>query len=171
MVGVVTHHARPSVCVYQSLSLSAVPSPPTVIIDPFNRLETAGQSLTLTCSASVQEGIRGTPVLTWTREDASLLSDFISAPPLLSFPSLRTSHAGRYTCTARLSIPEAGVDVSGNSRTNVSIQCIHFYCHCTYVEVLTSFYFTSCSYPSTSHHIWISTEQQFLPRPEPHLHL
>jgi hypothetical protein len=106
----------------------AVPSPPTVSIHPFNRLEMAGQPLTLNCSASIQEGIRGTPVLTWTREDASLSSDVTSAPPLLSFPSLRTSHAGRYTCTARLSIPEAGVDISGISTTNVSIQCIQLTC-------------------------------------------
>ena len=112
----------------------AVPSPPTVSIDPFNRLETAGQPLTLNCSASIPEGIRGTPVLTWTRKDASLLSDAItSAPPRLSFPSLHTSHAGRYTCTARLSIPEAGVDVSGDSTTNVSIQCIQLHCHGTYM--------------------------------------
>jgi hypothetical protein len=113
----------------------AVPSPPTVSIDPFNCLEMAGQPLTLTCSASIQEGIRGTPVLTWTREDASLSSDVTSAPPLLSFPSLRTSHAGRYTCTARLSIPEAGVDISGINTTNVSIQCIiiQLHCHCIYM--------------------------------------
>ena len=106
-------------------------------IDPFNHFETAGQLLSLNCSASIQEGIRGTPVLTWTREDASLSSDVTSTPHLLSFPSLRTSHAGRYTCTARLSIPEAGVDVFGNSTTNVSIQCqlhccrihLHYFSH------------------------------------------
>ena len=91
-------------------------------IDPFNRLEMAGQSLTLNCSASIQEGIRGTPVLTWTREDASLSSDVTSAPPLLSFPSLRTSHAGRYTCTARLNIPEAGVDIPGTNTTSIVVQ-------------------------------------------------
>ena len=90
-------------------TIIAVPSPPTVSIDPFNRLETAGQPLILICSA-IPEGTRGTPVLTWTREDVGLSSDVTSAPPLLSFPSLRTSHAGRYICTARLSIPEAGVD-------------------------------------------------------------
>ena len=104
--------------------LSAVPSPPTVSIDPFNSLEMAGQPLTLNCLASIQEGIRGTPVLTWTREDASLPSDITSAPPLLSFSSLRTSHAGRYTCTARLIIPEAGVDVPGTTTTSVFMQCI-----------------------------------------------
>ena len=91
----------------------AVPSPPTVSVDPFNHLEMAGQPLTLNCSVSIQEGIRGTPVLTWNREDDGLSRDIISLPPLLSFLSLRTSHAGRYTCTARLIISEAGVDISG----------------------------------------------------------
>ena len=67
--------------------------------------------------------------MTWTREDASLSSDVTSAPPLLSFPSLRTSHAGRYTCTARLSIPEAGVNISGVSATNISIRCELVYYH------------------------------------------
>ena len=132
-------------------------------IDPFNRLETAGQPLTLTCSA-IPEGTRGTPVLTWTREDVGLSADVTSAPPLLSFPSLRTSHAGRYTCTARLSIPEARVDVFGNSTTNISIQCIQLYL----LDALISFYFASCSYPSTSNNYWISTEYQLLPRSEHH---
>ena len=139
-------------------------------IDPFNRLETAGQPLTLNCSASIQEGIRGTPELTWTREDASLSSDVTSDPPLLSFPSLWTSHAGRYTCTARLNIPEAGVDIPGDRTTNVSIQCIKLHYHGTY-DALTSFCFATCSYASTSHYLWISTKHQFLPRPGPHLHL
>ena len=119
-----------------SLNYIAVPSPPTVSIDPFNHLEMAGQPLVLNCSASIQEGIRGTPVLTWTKEDASLSSDVTSAPPLLSFPSLWTSHAGRYTCTARLSIPEAGVDISGVNTTNVSIRCELLYYHGAYIIIL-----------------------------------
>ena len=73
-------------------------------------------------------------MLTWTRKDASLSSDITSAPPLLSFPSLWTSHAGRYTCTARLSIPGAGVDISGDRTTNVSIQCIQLHWHDTYIH-------------------------------------
>ena len=101
---------------------SAVPSPPTVNVAPFNSSEMAGQPLTLNCSASIQEGIRGSPVLTWTREDASLSSDVTSSPPTLSFPSLRTSHAGRYTCTARLNIPGTGVDISGDRTTNIVVQ-------------------------------------------------
>ena len=111
--------------VIRHYATNAVPSPPNVSIDPFNHLEMAGQPLILNCSASIQEGIRGTPELTWTREDASLSSDVTPSPPLLSFPSLRTSHAGRYTCSARLTIPEAGVDLFGDSTTNVSIRCMY----------------------------------------------
>ncbi len=111
--------------------LSPAPSPPTVSIDPFNHLETAGQPLTLICSVSIQEGIRSIPVLTWTREDANLSSDVTLAPPLLSFPTLHTSHAGKYTCVSRLSIPETGVNIFVNSTTNVSIQC-KLHCHYTY---------------------------------------
>ena len=147
----------------------AVSSPPTVSITPFNCLEMAGQPLTLTCSVSIQEGIRGTPVLTWTREDASLSSDVTSAPPLLFFPSLRTSHAGRYACTARLSIPEAGVEISGDSTTNVSIQCSLY--SCTVIIPNLYILFALCSYAFTSHHLCVSTEHQLLPRPGPHLHL
>ena len=99
-----------------------VPSPPTVSITPFNNVTLAGQSLTLNCSASIQDGIRGTPTLMWTRVDDVLTIEATSEPPLLSFSSLRTSHAGRYTCTARLAISEAGVDVSGANTTGVSVQ-------------------------------------------------
>ena len=74
-------------------------------------------------------------MLTWTREDASLPSDVTSSPPLLSFPSLHTSHAGRYTCTARLNIPQAGVDISGDRTTSISIQCTctQLNCHDAYM--------------------------------------
>ena len=91
-------------------------------IAPFNSLEMAGQSLTLNCSVTIQDGIRGTPTLTWTRVDDDLPTEATSEPPLLSFSSLYTSHAGRYTCTARLFIPEARVDVSGVNTTTVTVE-------------------------------------------------
>ena len=92
-------------------------------ITPFNSVVMAGQPLSLNCSASIQDGISGTPSLTWTRvDDDDLPTEVTSEPSLLSFSSLRTSHAGRYTCTARLSIPEAGVDVSGDNTTSIFVQ-------------------------------------------------
>ena len=93
-------------------------------ITPLNSLEMAGWPLSLNCSASIQDGIRGTPTLMWTRVGDVLPTEATSEPPLLSFSSLRTSHSGRYICTARLTIPEAGVDVSGANTTQVLIQGI-----------------------------------------------
>ena len=100
------------------------PSHPVVSIVHSSDSVMAGEPLTLTCSATIQEGISGTPTFTWSRDGDALPDDVNDAPPLLTFPSLRTSHGGRYTCTARLSIPEAGVDVSGTNSANVSVQSI-----------------------------------------------
>ena len=91
-------------------------------ISPVNSLETAGRPLSLNCSASIQDGISGTATLTWTRVDDVLPIEATSEPPLLSFSSLRTNHGGKYTCTARLFIPEAGVDVSGDNTASISVQ-------------------------------------------------
>jgi hypothetical protein len=84
---------------------------------------TAGELLTLTCSATVQEGIGGTPTLTWTRNGVELSGEEQSGSLILSFsPVIRD--AGEYTCTARLTIPDAEVDVSGNNTANVFVQGI-----------------------------------------------
>ena len=80
-----------------------------------------GESLTLICSASIQEGVRGTPQLTWTREGDALQNEATSSPPFLTFSTLRTSHGGEYTCSARLTIPEAGVDVTGTNTTIIFV--------------------------------------------------
>ena len=77
-------------------------------------LVVAGQSLTLTCSATVQEDIDVSPTLTWTRDGVEQ-----SSGSVLTFDPLFTSHGGVYTCTARLNIPEAGVDVYGTNTTTV----------------------------------------------------
>ena len=91
-------------------------------ITPFNSVALAGQSLSLNCSASIQDGISGTPTLTWTRVGDDLPTEATSEPPLLSFSSLRTSHGGLYTCSTRLIISAAGVDVSGANTTSISVQ-------------------------------------------------
>ena len=79
----------------------------------------AGESLTLTCSASLQEGITGSPTLMWTRGGVQQSNE-----PTLTFDPLLTSHGGVYTCTARV-IPEAGVDVAGANSTNVVVQGLY----------------------------------------------
>ena len=77
----------------------------------------AGLPLTLTCSATVQECIDVSPTLTWTRDGVEQSSGLD-----LTFDRLLTSHGGVYTCTARLNIPEAGVDVYGTNTTTVVVQ-------------------------------------------------
>ena len=110
-----------------NIQFSPDPSPPVVNVIFSNSTIIAGQLLTLTCSATIQEGIRGTPTLTWSREGFDELPvETTSSPPLLIFSSLRTSHGGQYTCIARLSIPDAGVVVSGSNTTNVSVQSMWY---------------------------------------------
>lgn len=125
--------------------MSIVPSSDSVM---------AGDPLSLTCSATVQEGISGTPTFSWSRDDGALPDDVDDASPLLSFPSLRTSHGGGYTCTARLSIPEAGVNVFDTNSVNVSVQSMlsRLY-QCKYdIDALISL----CSSAAFSYHHWLS---------------
>lgn len=134
------------------------PSPPVVNIIFSNSTVIAGQLLTLTCSATVQEGIRGTPTLTWSREGFDDLPiETTSSPPLLTFPSLHTSHGGQYTCTARLNIPDAGVAVSGSNTTNVSVQSMLYQ-----IFLIGQFSsFTSlCSSSTISYHPWLSKKHE-----------
>ena len=91
-----------------------------MIIAPSSIIVVAGQPFTRTCSASVQDGISGTPTLIWTRNGIELSGEGSSGS--LSFSPLRTSHGGVYTCTARLTIPEAGVDVSGTDTITIVVQ-------------------------------------------------
>ena len=98
---------------------STAPLPPTVNIVHSTSPVMAGQRLTLTCSATVKVSIDGSPTLTWTRDGVEQ-----SSGSVLTFDPLRTSHGGVYTCTARLHIPEAGVDVSGANATSVVVKSV-----------------------------------------------
>ena len=100
-----------------------VPSAPVVRINPFNGDVTAGRTLRVLCSLILQEGIIYNDTLTtqWTR-DGSPLPAGENSGALIFISRVNTSHAGRYTCTARLNIPEAGVDISGTNTTSVVVQ-------------------------------------------------
>ena len=107
----------------------SVPSPPTVSIVRSSDSVTARELLTLTCSATVQEGIGGTPMLTWTRNGGMLNGEEDSGSLVLSFsPVVRD--AGEYTCIARLTIPEAGIDVSETNTASVFVQGIIMFVIC-----------------------------------------
>ena len=99
----------------------AAPTPPVVSISPFNPVAIAGDPLSLICSASIQEGIRGISQLTWTRKSGALPNDATSFAPFLNFSSLHPSYGGDYTCSARLIIQEADVDISGSNTTIIFV--------------------------------------------------
>ena len=95
------------------------------MINPFNGVALAGVSLRVFCSVIVQDGImNNNTALTvmWTRDDGGMLLPVgESFGPHIFLSPVHTSHGGQYTCTARLSIPEAGVDVSGANTTSISM--------------------------------------------------
>ena len=100
-----------------------VPRAPVVtIIHSSGSPVLAGLSLMLNCSAELQEGIFGSPALVWSRDGVELSAEVSSGSLLLPFIPVATSHGGVYTCSARLTIPEAGVDVTGENTTDVIVQ-------------------------------------------------
>ena len=101
----------------------------------------AGQPLTLTCSTSVQEGINGSLTLTWTKDDLEQPGEVRSGSLSLPFAQLHTSHGGVYICTARLIIPEAGVDISESNLTTITVQSMMYSLSFLSMILITSFQF------------------------------
>ena len=64
----------------------------------------------------------GIPILVWSRDDIELAVGAGSSSISHQFSPLATSYGGMYMCTARLTIPLAGVDVTGSNATNVIVQ-------------------------------------------------
>ena len=104
--------------------LPAVPSAPVLRINPFNSVISAGLTLRVVCSLMPQEGIiysNDTLTTLWTRDGMPLPSGE-SLGLLIVISAVNTNHAGQYTCTTRLNIPEAGVDISGTNTTSISVR-------------------------------------------------
>ena len=104
--------------------LPAVPSAPVLRVNPFNSVISAGLTLRVVCSLIPQEGIiysNDTLTTLWTRDGMPLPSGE-SLGPLIVISAVNTNHAGQYTCTTRLNIPEAGVDISGTNTTSISVR-------------------------------------------------
>ena len=142
----------------------AAPAPPTVQITQSSASPVAGEPLTLNCSATIQEGIMGSPTLAWSRDGAEQATGAGSLS--LPFTSLATSDGGIYVCAARLTIPLAGVDVTSSNTTTVAVQSMF---------ILSSFCYTSCciksiflplySPSSNARYLWFSKGYGLLPRP------
>ena len=110
---------------YLCTLFTAVPSPPAVRINPYNGVALAGESFAVNCSVIPQEGIMydsNTLTVMWSRDGGSPLPDGKSSGPLIFISPVLTSHGGLYTCTARLYISEAGVNVTETNTTVINIQ-------------------------------------------------
>ena len=111
-----------------------LPVPLTTIEDAGSN--TAGQSYTLTCMATLVEGLSITPDIQWMGPNGSYIvgdgsitiSDLelvegVVASRSLTFSVLLTSHGGEYTCRANLSLPGSSAQhVASNETFNVTVQ-------------------------------------------------
>ena len=105
---------------------STVPPVPIINVVASSDLSYVGESFNLVCSAMiVPNDLITDPVLTWSgpgvyQNGAQLSTDVLNLS--LSFSPLYTSHGGVYVCTARLSIPDTGVDVVATQEITVYAQ-------------------------------------------------
>ena len=68
----------------------------------------AGDSVTLTCSVTLPDGVTGSPEFQWegpgeTPDPAAPSTSGQEVTSQLTLSAIRTSQAGQYTCTASLS--------------------------------------------------------------------
>ena len=84
---------------------------------------TAGQSYTLTCTATVTGGgtLSPTTTITWIHPSGSMTSGAGSSLNLILSP-LRVSDAGQYTCNVRVSSPFLTGTLSSIDTFNISVQ-------------------------------------------------
>ena len=90
----------------------------------------AGQHYTLSCFASTQDYVVVVLVLNWDSvgarsgvlEGQQMDTSNMAARRSLTFNPIRSSHAGQYTCRARIVIPLAGINLNSNAQMNISVQ-------------------------------------------------
>ena len=99
---------------------------PIIDIVASSDLTLVGEPLNIVCSAMiVPDDLISDPTLTWSGPGVDQNGAQLSREALnlsLSFSPLYTSHGGVYVCTARLAIPEAGVDVMATQEITVYAQ-------------------------------------------------
>ena len=96
----------------------------------------ACQPLSLTCTVTVVEYLIVCPQVEWIPPDGSVISSdgnpSVGGAPVVSgtlstcnitFTSLHTSHAGRYTCWAYLNIPNFAQSFNNSAINSVRVRC------------------------------------------------
>ena len=117
--------------------LSTVPTPPSVSIDA-SETSIAGETYSLTCTVSLEQELRQSPVIEWigpdgrvfqngTLVDVSLSSSSSTTMTLtLLFSPLHTSHRGILWCRATVTDTAATIDITNSSSTNNTVQSTLF---------------------------------------------
>jgi hypothetical protein len=117
--------------------------PPVVVTDVQSLVAMAGDLLTVTCNVVVVENLANAPSLQWISPCSTVVttnrghgrtpytsemenngrSDEVYSK-VLKFQPLLTSHGGRYTCVARISIPGvvSAQDTESTNITDVAVQ-------------------------------------------------
>ena len=107
-----------------------VPTPTVVIV--VEGCYTLGRALSLTCVVDVVDRLVVPPLIVWEKyaNNESVCSNTISVNSsrngnnsTLSFPSLRISDAGLYTCRAFVAIDSIDVNVTAEDTQNIIFQC------------------------------------------------
>ena len=108
---------------------AALPAPTVdIVVDGTN---IPGQALSLTCVVGVVDRLVVQPVIVWEKfaSNETLSANNIRVEPsrnghnsILSFPSLRTSDAGLYTCRATFSIDSIDVSMTAAETQNITLQ-------------------------------------------------
>ena len=114
-----------------SLMISRSSSPPSPIM--------AGDSVNLTCSVTLADGVTGTPNIQWL---VSVITPTPAAPiisgqdvsSVLTFSAIATSQAGLYLCTATLSgsFVSTALNIMVQSKFTQTFQGVHLHSHCQY---------------------------------------
>ena len=91
--------------------------PPPGVNMTFSGYSIAGQTYTLQCSASVVAGLVVLPDMKIVSPNSTVISVMNSSSVEYVFSPLRTSHGGKYTCTATVNIHQAGITDRNTSVT------------------------------------------------------
>ena len=97
----------------------------------------AGQPLSLTCTVTVVEYLIVSPQIEWIPPDGSVISSdgntsvgeaaVVVSGTLstrnITFSSLQTSHAGRYTCWVYLNVPNLSQSFNNSANNFVRVKC------------------------------------------------
>ena len=92
----------------------------------------AGSRLTISCAATVTDGLVSPPDITWRNSADTVIVTDGALPNVsltqmgntvsLTFDPLRTSHGDQYTCRATISIPAASVNIENSEPFEVNVQ-------------------------------------------------